>query len=237
MKAMIFAAGLGTRLKPFTDNKPKALALVNQKTLLQHTIEYLKKFNFESIVINVHHFASQIEEYLLLNNNFGCEIHISDEREKLLDTGGGFLNAKKYFNDTEDILIINVDILTNLTIEKFINYHIQNKPLATLAVTKRTSTRYLGFDKNMYLGYWENNSKNEKIIINNECTNLFAFSGIQIINYKIFNLIKQNGVFSIIEMYLSLAADNKIIAYDHTGDILIDVGKPSAIEIAEKHFF
>ncbi|WP_313567144.1 sugar phosphate nucleotidyltransferase, partial [Empedobacter sp.] len=145
MKAMIFAAGLGTRLKPFTDNHPKALAVVNGKPLLQRNIEYLKSFGINEIVINVHHFADQIIEFLEDNNYFGIEITISDETDQVLETGGGLVKAKANFE--EDFLVMNVDILTDLNLDKFIKAHQENKALVTLAVSNRNSSRKLFFNE------------------------------------------------------------------------------------------
>ena len=132
MKAMIFAAGLGTRLKPFTENHPKALAIVNEKPLLQRNIEYLKSFGIDEIVINVHHFADQIIEFLEENNYFGIEISISDETDQVLETGGGLMKAKQHF--TEEFLVMNVDILTDLNLTDFIKSHQENNAIVSLAV-------------------------------------------------------------------------------------------------------
>jgi len=145
MKAMIFAAGLGTRLKPFTDNHPKALAVVNGKPLLQRNIEYLKSFGIDEIVINVHHFADQIIEFLEENNYFGIEIIISDETDQVLETGGGLVKAKDNF--TEDFLVMNVDILTDLNLAEFIKAHQENKAIVSLAVSDRDSSRKLFFNE------------------------------------------------------------------------------------------
>ncbi|MCR6642855.1 MAG: sugar phosphate nucleotidyltransferase [Sporocytophaga sp.] len=136
MKAMIFAAGLGTRLKPFTDNHPKALAVVNNKPLLQRNIEYLKGYGINEFVINVHHFPDQIIDFLKEHNNFGCKVNISNETDALLETGGGLKKASDYLKGNTPFLVMNVDMLTNLAVDKMIAFHKAGKALATLAVKK-----------------------------------------------------------------------------------------------------
>lgn len=237
MKAMIFAAGLGTRLKPFTENHPKALAMVNNKTLLQRNIEYLKGAGIKEFVINVHHFADQIIEFLHLNNNFGCQIHISDETDLLLETGGGLKKASPLLVDNDPFLVMNVDILTNLKVKKMIDYHKKFHPLATLAVTSRSTSRYFLFNKKNELCGWKNLKTNEERLVRPE-KNLIpkAFSGIHIIEPAIFQMMNKEGKFSIVDVYLELCSGNKIVAYDHSEDILIDVGKPDSISQAEAIF-
>lgn len=233
---MLFAAGLGTRLKPFTENHPKALAPVNGKPLLQHNIEYLKSFGITEIVVNVFHFADQIIHFLNENDNFGITIHISDERPEVLETGGGLVNAKDFFND--DFLVMNVDILTDLDITSFIKAHHQNEALVTLAVSDRNSSRKLLFNENMNLKGWRNLNANEEILANETSIGLneFAFSGIHIINPKIFNFIQETGKFSIINVYMELMKIETIRGFDHSGGILIDVGRPASILEAENIF-
>src|SRR5574343_49635 len=140
-KALIFAAGKGTRLKPFTDSHPKALALVNDVPLLERNIKYLQSFGVTEFVINVHHFGEQIVEFLEKNNHSGAKIDISDEKDELLETGGGLLFAQKYLEDEENFLIMNADILTDLNIHELIKFHETHLPLATLAVSDRNSSR------------------------------------------------------------------------------------------------
>ncbi|MGB6093368.1 MAG: sugar phosphate nucleotidyltransferase, partial [Moheibacter sp.] len=154
-KAMIFAAGMGTRLKPFTDHHPKALAEVNGKTLLQRNIEYLKTIGVTELTINVHHFADQIIDFLKQNSNFGIHIQISDETAELLETGGGLVKAKEMIGD-QSFLVMNVDILTDLNLEDLIQFHYQYQPLVTLAVSDRDSSRKLLFKKNRQLAGWKN---------------------------------------------------------------------------------
>ncbi|MBX9853203.1 MAG: nucleotidyltransferase family protein [Cytophagaceae bacterium] len=237
MKAMIFAAGLGTRLKPFTENHPKALAVVNNKPLLQRNIEYLKSFGVDEFVINVHHFPQQIISFLKEHDNFGSNITISDETNALLETGGGLKKAAAYLTGDEPFLVMNVDMLTNLDISKMIAFHKANKSLATLAITERTTSRYFLFNKKNELCGWKNIKTNEEKISKKE--NDFipkAFSGIHIIEPEIFKLIKREGKFSMVEVYLELCARHTIMGFDHSSDILIDVGKPESITKAESLF-
>lgn len=233
---MLFAAGLGTRLKPFTENHPKALAPVNGKPLLQRNIEYLKSFGITEIIINVFHFADQIIDFLKENDNFGITIHISDERPEVLETGGGLVNAKNFF--TEDFLVMNVDILTDLNITAFIEAHQKNEALVTLAVSDRNSSRKLLFTEEMNLKGWRNLNTNEEILANDSVIGLseFAFSGIHIINPKLFNFIQEKGKFSIIKVYMELMKSETIIGFNHSGGILIDVGRPSSVLEAEELF-
>ena len=180
MKAMIFAAGLGTRLKPFTDHHPKALAEVSGKTLLEHTIRYLQKFGIEDVIVNVHHFADQIDEAINENSGYGSWVTVSDERESVLETGGGLQKAAWYFEGEEDFVVINVDVLTNLDLSRMIEAHQESDALATLAVMKRNSTRQLLFDEHMILCGWTNNTTGEQKISREVLSlNPFAFSGVQ----------------------------------------------------------
>ena len=232
MKAMIFAAGLGTRLKPFTDHHPKALAEVSGKTLLEHTIRYLQKFGIEDVIVNVHHFAGQIEAAINDNSGYGSWVTISDEREAVLETGGGLQKAAWYFEGDEDFVVINVDVLTNLVLGKMITYHQENDAMATLAVMKRNSSRQLLFDNEMTLCGWTNNATGEqKISREVSDTDPFAFSGVQVLSPRILNMPFQ-GKFSMIDVYLHFAKTETIKGFDHTGNIFIDVGKPESLEKA-----
>lgn len=234
---MLFAAGLGTRLKPFTDNQPKALAQVNGKTLLERNIEYLKTFGFEEFIINVHHFADQIETFLQANNNFDVKISISDERDEVLETGGGLVKAQKLLGD-ESFLVMNVDILTDLNIDDLIQFHYQFQPLVTLAVSDRNSSRKLLFEPNynLELKGWKNSNTNESIITSSKDLVELAFSGIHIINPRIFEMMPNSGKFSIMQTYMELMKSERILGFDHSGGILIDVGKPESVLEAEKYF-
>jgi NDP-sugar pyrophosphorylase family protein len=233
---MLFAAGLGTRLKPFTDNHPKALAPVNGKSLLELNIRYLQKFGIFEVVVNVHHFAEQIENLLIANNGFGSKVHISDERNEVLETGGGLLKAAAFFQQ-ENFVVMNVDMLTNFDLQRLIDTHSASSALATLAVMKRSSSRQLLFDESMQLCAWRNVSNGEeKLVRTSEHTQEYAFSGIQIINTEFFKHMTQSGKFSIIDSYLQVAKTNTIKGYDHTGDLILDVGKPESLILAAELF-
>lgn len=234
---MIFAAGLGTRLKPFTENHPKALAQVNHKPLLQRNIEYLKSFGIREFVINIHHFPEQIKDFLSRNDNFGCKISISDETKALLETGGGLKKAAPLLMGAEPFVVMNADILTNLDLGKMMDFHLSSGSLASLAVTERETSRYFLFNQQDELCGWKNiKSGEEKIMKAATDLNPKAFSGIHIIEPRIFKYIKKEGKFSIVDKYLSLCVEHLIKAYDHSSDILIDVGKPEAVQQAELLF-
>ena len=235
-KALIFAAGKGTRLKPFTDSHPKALALVNDVPLLERNIKYLQNFGITEFVINVHHFGEQIVEFLEKNNHFGAKIDISDEKNELLETGGGLLFAQKYLENEENFLIMNADILTDLNIHELVKFHETHLPLATLAVSDRNSSRKLFFNSEMVLKGWMNkNSGETKMTEFNNNFKELAFSGIHCINSSIFDKIKRRGKFSIMEEYLDLMFENKILGFQHEAR-LIDVGRPESVIEAEKYF-
>jgi len=235
-KAILFAAGLGTRLKPFTDNHPKALAVVNGKPLLQRNIEYLKSFGITDFVINVHHFADQITDFLNSNENFGVNIQISDESDEVLETGGGLVKAKDLLRN-EPFLVMNVDILTDLNISDLMKFHSENQPLVTLAVSDRESSRKLLFEENGELKGWKNLNSGEKIIASENPLTEKAFSGIHIINPNIFEKMPTSGKFSIMTTYMELMKTEKILGFDHSGGILVDVGRPESVLEAEKYFF
>ncbi len=168
MQAMILAAGLGTRLKPITEDIPKALVELNGKTLLEIAIRNLIENDFRKIIINVHHFADKVKEFLD-KNTFAADIFISDESDLLLDTGGGIKHAQKYFDDSP-ILVHNVDIISNLNLKEFYQYHIIDDAIASLVVSKRTSSRYLLFNDENILCGWQDTKKDEKIIVRDEHT-------------------------------------------------------------------
>lgn len=237
MKAMIFAAGLGTRLKPFTENHPKALAEVNGKSLLERNISYLKSYGFRDLVINVHHFPDQIIDFLKQKNSFDLNISISDESDALLETGGGLKKASQYLEGSDPFLVMNVDILTNLDLLKMVNYHKSHNALATLAVTRRDTSRYFLFDASDKLCGWKNIKTGEERIMD-AAKNLTkkAFSGIHILEPTIFQKMHQEGKFSIVDVYLKLCNEELIMGYDHSDDIFIDVGKPEAVDKAGKLF-
>ncbi len=237
MQAMIFAAGLGTRLRPLTLNKPKALVEVNGRTLLEHNVLKMMSYGISHIVVNVHHFSDMIIQAVdKLNKKYHCDIVISDESEQLLDTGGGLINAKDLFFKDEPILVHNVDILSDVNFDDMQKEFFLKKPLALLAVQQRDTSRYLLFNFKDELCGWQNLSTKEKIITKDAPQyNAYAFSGIQIVSYDIFNKINQSGVFSIIEAYLQLSKSNIISGYIHQAHWL-DVGKPSSLAQAEQFF-
>jgi MurNAc alpha-1-phosphate uridylyltransferase len=236
MKAMILSAGLGTRFKPWTDKHPKALALVNSKTLLERNLVYLQSFGIKDVLVNVHHFPDQIRHAIIVNDGWGSNITISDESDEVLETGGGLKKAVDYF-DKEPFVLMNVDILTDLNLSKMISFHEEKKPLVTLAVTDRKSSRYFLFNKSDRLTGWRNTKTGEeKISIANTDMKEKAFSGIHIISPELFSLMHQRGKFSIVDVYLELAASQLILGFDHSGSKLVDVGRTEAIAIAEKLF-
>ncbi len=237
MKAMLFAAGLGTRLQPYTNHKPKALVEVNNKTLLEHNIRFLAKFGIKDVVINVHHFAALIEDTIIKNDGFGSRISVSDERDMVLETGGGLKKAASYFAGEEAFVVMNVDILTNLDLGKMIKEHKHSGGIASLAVMQRESSRQLLFDAQMNLCGWVNNSTREQKI-SRQVVPLypFAFSGIQVLSQAVINNIPFEGKFSLIDLYLHLAKTKTMKGYNHTGNLFIDVGKPESLAIAEELF-
>lgn len=235
MKAMLFAAGLGTRLKPFTDHHPKALAEVNGKTLLEHNIRYLQRFGIEDVVVNVHHFGDQIIEVIEENSGFGSWVTISDERDEVLETGGGLKKAAEHFKDEESFLVMNVDVLTNLDLNKLIEEHNRNLAFATLAVMDRETSRKLLFDQQMILCGWENKETGKQRIVRPTSFRSMAFSGIQILTPQILDMPFE-GKFSMIDVYLHFAEEYLIKGFDHTGNVFIDVGKPDSLEKASYLF-
>jgi len=242
IRAMILAAGLGTRFKPWTDHHPKALVVINGKTLLQRNIEWLVKYGIRKIMINVHHFADQIQDAIHQSLGWGAEIQISDERNELLETGGGLKKASWYFEE-DSFLLLNADILTDLNLQAFIDFHQKNNFLATLAVTNRTSSRYFLFDEKNCLCGWRNAktgeekgpvsafpSEKRKSVVQK------AFSGIHLIRPSIFPLIRLNGKFSMVDLYLDLAATEWIGSFDHSGSKFVDVGRQESVGEAELLF-
>ena len=241
-KAMILAAGLGTRLKPWTDKHPKALALVNGKTLLQRNVEYLQQAGIKDVVVNVHHFHKQVEAAIKNNNGWGSNITISDESSAVLETGGGLLHAAHLLKGEDAFVVINVDILTDMNLSSMINYHQEKKPLVTLATSTRETSRYLLFDEGNNLCGWRNiingEEKTVSPLVKDALANAQqkAFSGIHIINPEIFNYIKQQGKFSIIDVYMDLMKDHTIKSFDDNESRFIDVGKPESVLMAEAMF-
>ena len=239
MKAMIFAAGLGTRLKPLTDHMPKALVPVAGKPMLEHVICKLKAFGFTDIVINIHHFGEQIIDFLNAHQNFGVTIHISDERDMLLDTGGGIKRARSFFQDNEPFLIHNVDILSDTNLEELFEHHLKSGNDATLLASKRKTARYLLFDNEDELCGWINKdtlqTKPEGFNYNPTLYREFAFSGIHVASPSLFNYMKGEkweGKFPIMDFYLNVCQQAKIGGYFKEELKLIDIGKPETLEKA-----
>lgn len=236
-RAMIFAAGLGTRLKPWTDHHPKALAVVNGKPLLQRNIEYLQQYGIANIIVNVHHFADQIIRFLEANNNFGIDIRVSHEEGEPLETGGGLQKAAWFLKEADPFLVMNADILTDLDIHTMLDFHKKHQPLVTLAVTDRNSSRAFLFNKDNRLCGWQNvKTGEEKRPVPADQYIPRAFSGIHLMDPAIFSLLTETGKFSLVDVYLRLAASRVIMGYDHSGSKLIDVGKPESIRQAEELF-
>ncbi|MGE0019640.1 MAG: nucleotidyltransferase family protein [Draconibacterium sp.] len=238
MKAMVFAAGLGTRLQNETADKPKALVEVGGKPLLHHAIQKLKQAGVTEVVVNVHHFAGKVIDYIN-STDFGIKIHITDERELLLETGGGLKKAAPFFTDNQPILIYNVDILSNINLSLLVANHLKTGALATLAVRKRETQRYFKFDAEKQLVGWINKKTGETKI---SCPEVFgvaeemAFSGIHIVQPEIFGLMPDIERFSIADFYLELAKTHTIKGFYDTSDLWIDVGKPEQLEEARKLF-
>lgn len=228
MKALILAAGLGTRLSPLTDTKPKALVDLDGQTLLERTIHKLLEYHIDEIIVNVHHYADQIEEFLD-QHDFGVTIQISDERKKLLGNGGALKHAQKFLDGDEPFLVYNVDIFSDIDIYDMLKqYHI-HRPSALLAVRKRNTQRYLCFDQDHVLCGWKNLKTHELRGKNGE---KFAFSGIHLVDPRLFEYMP-DGKFSIIDFYLSIRETEKIMAYDHSEGEWMDLGTPERLKEAE----
>ena len=237
MKAMIFAAGLGTRLRPLTETIPKALVEVNGVPLLEIVIRRLQKYGVDGIIINVHHLAEHILDFLKQHKYFGIEIHISDETEQLLDTGGGLKKAAWFFNDHLPFLVHNVDILSDINLQALYQFHFRHpQALVTLAVTHRNSTRCLLFDQKGVLCGWENRETHEVKMARPTSSSTYplAFSGIHVISPTIFSLMPKEKVFSIIDIYLRAAATETILAFQHDHTLWLDVGKRNNLSQASE---
>lgn len=235
MKAMIFAAGLGTRLRPITDNMPKALVPINGIPLLEIAIRRLKRYGCREIIVNIHHFGEQIVDFLAQKDHFGIEIIISDEHDLLLDTGGGLKKAAWFLQDAP-FLLLNADIVTNLDLGAFYQKHLTSGSIATLAIRQRRSSRYLLFDDHLLLSGWRNEKTGEyKLSRSSEEKKLedWAFSGIHAISPSFFDYLSSTeSVFSIIDTYLEASTNETITGYPHPDDIWLDVGKIPQLEKA-----
>jgi len=236
MKAMIFAAGLGTRLRPLTDNKPKALVEIQSEPMLKHAVKKLKNAGVTDLVVNVHHFSEQIVKYLSENNNFGLNVSISDESASLMNTGGGLKKASAFLKGDEPFIVMNVDVISNIDLSDMYQKHINSGALATLAVKKRDTSRYLLFDNKAKLCGWKNKKTGElKEVEKCDDHSEMAFSGIQVISPRIFDYMDGfDGAFSIIDLYLEIAKNEKISAYDHSAGKWMDLGKYDEIGLANQ---
>jgi len=235
MRAMILAAGLGTRLRPLTNSRPKALVEVAGHTLLEITLRRLRKFDVREVIVNVHHFADMVVEYLKKNDNFGMRIEISRE-EVLLDTGGGLKQAAWFFlEDSSDLeepfLLHNVDVLSTIDLERMAQFHRQHQALATLAVQERETSRYLLFDEQNHLcGRRAGLDQAAEIVRPSKETQALAFSGVHVISPRLLSLMTEQGVFSIITSYLRLAGEGEtILAFRANEYYWRDLGRPENV--------
>ena len=240
MKAMIFAAGLGMRLKPLTDTMPKALVKVGGRPMLERVILKLKSAGFDYIVVNIHHFGEQIIDFLKANNNFGVTIHISDERDFLLDTGGGIKKARVFFEQSDEpFLVHNVDIISNVDLKALYDCHMSCGSVATLSVSPRETSRYFLFDKQKKLSGWINKKtgqlKPEGFVFDETLYDSYAFSGIHVLSPRIFKYMdsRWEGKFSITDFYLAVCNRITITGLVKNNLRLIDIGKPETLAQAE----
>lgn len=237
MKAMLFAAGLGTRLRPFTNDRPKALVEIDGQPLLEIAIRRLLEAGCREIIINVHHFAEMVVDFLEQKQHFGIRIAISDERSQLLDTGGGLKKAAWFLSGSESFLVCNVDVLTTLDLAKFYRTHVESGALATLAVRQRNTSRYFLMTEKMQLAGWQNAGTGETRWCEPGApptVQPYAFSGIHAIRPEIFEWMPEDEVFSIIDVYLKAAAFHPILGYPHDEDAWLDVGNPESLKKASK---
>lgn len=237
--ALIFAAGLGTRFKPWTDHHPKALAVVNGKSLLQRNIEYLQQWGINNVVVNVHHHAQQLKEAVEKNKGWGSRVTISDESDAVLETGGGLLKAAPLLRGSGTFITLNADILTNLDINNLLAAHKQSGALITLCTAIRETSRFLLFNEANRLCGWRNRKGTEvveKIAVPGDNLTEKAYSGIAVFDEKVLDLIPFTGKFSLIEVYLHLASNHIIQGYDHSTDKWVDVGRTESVAVAEALF-
>jgi NDP-sugar pyrophosphorylase family protein len=240
MKAMILAAGLGTRLRPLTNDRPKALVEVGGRTLLEITLTRLRDFGIREVIINVHHFAQMVVEYLKANQNFRMRIEVSHE-ETLLDTGGGLKKAGWFFLENsgggdEPFLLHNVDVISTIDFIRMVRFHEERQALATLAVQHRETSRYLLFDSDLRLcGRRAGVDKAPEMVRDCSETDALAFSGVHMISPRFLGTIQEEGAFSIITSYLRLAADGEaIVAFPADEYEWMDLGRPENVARAEK---
>ena len=236
MKAMIMAAGKGTRLGKITETIPKTLLDINGKSLLRLAVENCAASGFDDIIINIHHLADQVEEEIERLKKDGYKITVSDERDKLLETGGGLYKARDFF-DNNPFMLYNADTLTDLDISVLYRYHLDMKGLATLAVRNRAGERFFLVDREGLLKGWCNKATGEKIIAGEETETMMeiAFSGRHIINPEIFNYMSE-GVYTMTALYLHLADSHKIVTYREDGGYWLTVGTPEDLENVREFF-
>ncbi len=232
MKAFVPAAGLGTRLMPLTLHRPKALVEAGGMTLLERTVRKLAGEGFDDIIINVHHFADKMKDYIGRLRVPDCRLTISDESVELLDTGGG-LKKTEWFFGNEPFLIYNVDVVTHLDLGVLYQKHLASGCLGTLAVSRRQTSRYFLFDAQMLLRGWENMATGERHPADISETGLhpLAFSGIQVLSPEVFSLMPDRERFSLVSLYISLCRSNRICGHDHTGMFWLDMGKPESLRL------
>ncbi len=235
MKAFILAAGLGTRLAPLTDKTPKCLITVAGKTMLERTVEGLKAVGVNSVVINLHHLAQQVTEYVKEKNNFGLEVHFSEEKD-LLGTGGGVRKAAALFNGEKDFIVHNSDVYSETDLAALLDQHHKNKNIATLAVMQRQSSRQLIFDENFQLVGWDNGEKKEYRTDQTVKTQNFAFTGIQVVSAGIFSYMEALGdSFSIISAYMqAVRAGERVAAFNIQNAYWIDMGNAKNLAELER---
>jgi NDP-sugar pyrophosphorylase family protein len=238
MKAMILAAGLGTRLRPLTDHRPKALVEVAGRTLLETTLARLRTFGISEVILNAHHFADMILEYLQKNDNFGMHIEVSRE-EVLLDTGGGLKKAGYFFREeSEPFILHNVDVISTVDLGRLVQFHTENQALATLAVQDRKSSRYLLFDEARQLcGRRSGSDEETEVVRSSQPVQALAFSGIHVISPGIFSKLSEEGAFSVIQSYLRLAAHGeKVLGFRVDEYYWRDLGRPENVVQAAEDF-
>ncbi|MFA5818491.1 MAG: sugar phosphate nucleotidyltransferase [Bacteroidales bacterium] len=236
MKAMILAAGKGTRLGKITESIPKALVDINRKTALQMAVEKCSAHGFNDIIINVHHFADMVEDEVKRLNKMGFRISVSNEREMLLETGGGLFKARGFF-DKSPFLIYNVDIISDLNLSALYNYHLEKKGLATLAVRNRPGNKFYLIDKSGLIKGWRNKATSEQILSGTTPDELseIAFSSMHIVEPEIFNYMSE-GVYTMTTLYLKLAAEHNIFTFRDDEGYWGDIGTPESLEYIRKLF-
>jgi mannose-1-phosphate guanylyltransferase len=236
MKAMILAAGLGTRLRPLTDDHPKALVEIEGRTLLEIALTHLRAFGIREVIVNVHHFADLVVKYLKAKQNFGMRIEVSRE-DVLLDTGGGLKRAAWFFledSGDEPFLLHNVDVLSTIDLAAMVRYHVANQALATLAMQQRSSSRYLLFDDQLQLcGRRFEREDSTELARQAQPLQALAFSGVHVISPRLLTLLAEDRVFSIIDAYLRLAGrGEQLIAYRADESYWRDLGTIDSLKQA-----